>query len=82
MSEKISEEEAIAMITRVINEEQQVLVRDTELVAIDSWDSMGILLLMSELDERFSIEVTEDQVTKIKTIGDIIDFMAEHGAIA
>ena len=82
MSEKITEDDAIAMITKVLNEKKVVLARDTALEDVESWDSLGILLLMAELDERFSITVTEDQVTDVETIGDIVDFMAEKGAIA
>ena len=82
MAEKITESEAITMITTVLNEKSVILKRNTELESVGSWDSLGVLLLMSELDERFSISLNEDQIEHMATVGDIVDYMAQNEAIA
>lgn len=38
-------------------------------------DSLDLVDLMMALEEEFDIEVTEDEVENLKTVGDIVDFV-------
>ena len=41
-------------------------------------DSLDLVDLMMALEEEFDIEVTEDEVENLKTVGDIVDFVKSH----
>jgi acyl carrier protein len=41
-------------------------------------DSLDLYELVMELEDRYGISVSEEQATKIKTVGDAVDFVMEH----
>jgi acyl carrier protein len=38
---------------------------------IEAWDSMGHLMLITEVESAFGIMMSDDDITGIKTVGDI-----------
>lgn len=50
--------------------------------SIPGWDSMGALMLIAELDERFQIELSADESRAMQCVGDVLAFMARHGALS
>ena len=64
MSEKsktqVSVSDALAMLAECFNLPVEDMHADLQRDAIDDWDSMGALMLMAELDERFGIELTAE----------------------
>lgn len=40
-------------------------------------DSLDVVDLVMSLEEEFDIEIPDDQVEKIKTVGDIVKFIEE-----
>ena len=40
-------------------------------------DSLDVVDLVMSFEEEFDIEITDDQVEKIKTVGDIVKFIEE-----
>ena len=45
------------------------------------WDSMGQLILMAGLDERFNIRLTDAELTRLTSIADILAILRQHGFI-
>jgi acyl carrier protein len=41
-------------------------------------DSLDLYELVMELEDRYGVKVTEEQATKIKTVGDAVGFVVEH----
>jgi acyl carrier protein len=41
-------------------------------------DSLDLYELVMELEDRYGVAVSEQQATKIKTVGDAVDFVLEH----
>jgi acyl carrier protein len=41
-------------------------------------DSLDIVELMMELEEEFEITIPDDVAEKIKTVGDLIDYLIRH----
>jgi acyl carrier protein len=41
-------------------------------------DSLDLYELVMELEDRYEISVSEEQATKIKTVGDAVEFVMEH----
>jgi acyl carrier protein len=45
-------------------------------------DSLDVIEVVLALEEEFSIEIPDEAVEKIKTVGDIIAYVEKHGAVA
>lgn len=64
------------------------LKRDPESIADDetlfggglSLDSVDILTLVSELEDKFDIQILDDEVQQLNSINDIADFVASKTA--
>lgn len=86
MSEKsktqISASDALAMLAECFNLPVEDMHADLQRDAIDDWDSMGALMLMAELDERFGIELTAEASREMTRIGDVLAFLKVHGALS
>jgi acyl carrier protein len=41
-------------------------------------DSLDLYELVMELEDRYGVAVSEQQATRIKTVGDAVDFVLEH----
>ena len=57
-------------------EEEQVN-EDSEVIDDLGADSLDIVDLVMTLEDEFDIEIPDDQVEKIKTVGDIVKFIEE-----
>jgi acyl carrier protein len=73
--------EALAMLAECFNLPVEGVHADLQRDAIDDWDSMGALMLMAELDERFGIELTADASREMTRIGDVLAFLRLHGVL-
>lgn len=38
---------------------------------VEEWDSMGHLMLISEVESTFGVFIPDESITKIKTVGDL-----------
>jgi acyl carrier protein len=43
-------------------------------------DSLDLVELIMSLEEEFGIEISEEDAEKIRTVGDAVDYVKEHGA--
>jgi acyl carrier protein len=77
----ISEAEALCMLAECFDAAAASLGPETTRESIAGWDSMGALMLMAELDERFGLELTADTSRAMNSIGDALSFMREHGVL-
>ena len=41
-------------------------------------DSLDVIDLAMSIEDEFDIEVPDDEIEKIKTVGDIVKFVEEH----
>jgi acyl carrier protein len=41
-------------------------------------DSLDLYELVMELEDNYGVTVSEEQATRIKTVGDAVDFVVEH----
>ena len=78
MTAKVTPQEALGLLAEAINEPVDDLGPDCLRESIPGWDSMGTLLLMAELDERFGIELSADQVRQMLCVNDFLAFMRKH----
>jgi acyl carrier protein len=45
-------------------------------------DSLDLYELVMELEDNYAVSVSEEQATKIKTVGDAVAFVVEHAPAA
>ncbi len=46
---------------------------------VEGWDSMGHLMLISEVESSFGVFIDDEDITKIKTIGDLKKVLRKLG---
>ena len=80
--EKISLQDALEWFGEMFEEPLQNLSATTHRDAIAGWDSLGTLTLMAELDERFGIALSEDQLAGMASLQDILNILEQHGVLA
>ncbi len=78
----ITQAEALAMMADAFNEPLEHLHADTARDTIPGWDSMGALMLIAEIDERFGIELSADVSRGMRNVQHVLDFLAQHGVLA
>jgi acyl carrier protein len=61
----------LAWCGNLFDEPTENLSTETPREDIPGWDSMGTLLLMADLDEVYGIQLSEDELGDLKTLGDI-----------
>ena len=43
-------------------------------------DSLDLVELIMSLEEEFNIEISEEEAERIRTVGDAVDYIREHGS--
>lgn len=71
----MTQEEKIALLEDMLELDANTLAPETELSAIDEYDSMAKLSLIVLMDEECEKKLTGEQIRDFKTIGDILAFM-------
>jgi len=79
---RINVDEALAMMADAFNEPLANVRPDTARDSIPGWDSMGALMLIAELDERFGIELSAEVSRQMRSVQHVLDFLAQHGALS
>ena len=78
----MTREEALAWVASVFEEPAANVRSDTPRDEIGGWDSLGVLTLMADLDEKFDIRVNEKEMTAMSSVQDILDLLVQNGKLA
>lgn len=71
----MTQEEKIALLEDMLELDANTLTPETELSAIDEYDSMAKLSLIVLMDEECGKKLTGEQIRAFKTVKDVLDFM-------
>lgn len=74
-------QEAISWLANIFNVDEADIRLDQPRESLDYWDSMGMLLLMGELDELFNFTLSENELNSISTINDLLGILKEQNFI-
>ena len=58
--------------------EEDRVTMDSNLVGDLGADSLDVIDLAMSIEDEFDIEVPDDEIEKIKTVGDIVRFVEDH----
>lgn len=79
MNPALHEAEILAETRRicqtVFNDPALVITRESNAGAIDKWDSMSNLILIDELEKRFGMKFSLDEILEAQNVGDLCDII-------
>lgn len=74
--------EILAWIADIFESPLEKIRPETKRDEIEAWDSLGILTLIARMDEDFHILLTDEEIQRLNSVGDIIDVLRKHNAAA
>ncbi len=66
------------LIAEQLGVEENKVTRSASFVDDLNADSLDLVEMIMSLEEEFKIEIPDDDVEKITTVGDAIDYIQEH----
>lgn len=78
----MTRDEALNWVATVFEAPVGSLTDDTPQAQVPGWDSLGVLTMLADLDEKFKIQIDETQVKALGKVGDILALLHKHGALA
>lgn len=77
----MDETEALSWIADIFQEPVENIGPTTPRENIAGWDSLGVLSLMAEMDEKFDILIEEETLENLKTVNDILALLKSNGKL-
>jgi acyl carrier protein len=74
-------EETLAWIADIFEESRENIHPELSRAEIATWDSLGTLTLLARLDEDLDIRLSEDELSELKKVQDIIEILKRHNKI-
>ena len=71
--------EALKWVADLFQEPLDTINPLTSRKEIDAWDSLGMLSLLAGLDENFDLRLSVEQTSGLRTVGDILEVLRQHG---
>ncbi|MGA1238780.1 MAG: acyl carrier protein [Limisphaerales bacterium] len=77
----MNQEEALRWIAELFEEAPENIRPDTPRSDIATWDSLGVLTLMADLNERFDIIMTAEQIGGMASVADLLEVLRANGKL-
>jgi acyl carrier protein len=68
------------LVAEQLGVEPDQVVREAEFVQDLNADSLDMVELVMSLEEEFGIEISDEEVENIRTVGDAVDYIDENTA--
>ena len=68
-----------AILAKVLELDPEEVDEGTSAANTETWDSFHTLMLASEVERTFNVKFTIDELTAIKSMGDIKESLKRHG---
>ncbi len=66
------------MIAKHLKVDESQVTPESRLVEDLKADSAIIMIMIMELEDQFGIVVDDDQIMKMKTVGDVVSYIESH----
>lgn len=66
------------MIAKQLKVDEASITRESRLIEDLRADSANVMVMIMDLEDRFGIMVEDDQIMKLKTVGDVVDYIEKH----
>jgi acyl carrier protein len=77
----MNQEEALKWIAELFEESVDNIKPETPRDEIPMWDSLGVLTLMAEVDEKFGLVLSDEDMKTMNKVGDILQVLEKNGKI-
>ena len=75
-------QKGLEWVTDILSVQGRVLTPEDTRHTVAEWDSLGDLMLLSGLDEKFGIVVSADDLSAINSIAEILELMEKNNALS
>ncbi len=66
-----------SMIAEQLKVDPETIKPDSRLMEDLKADSANIMVMIMDLEDRFGITVEDDQIMKLRTVGDVVSYIAK-----
>lgn len=67
-----------SIVAEQLGVEPDQVVREAEFIQDLNADSLDMVELVMSLEEEFGVEISDEEVENIRTVGDAVDYIEEH----
>ena len=67
--------ETVKMIATQLKVDESAITMDSRLVEDLKADSANVMVMIMDLEDNFGIMVEDDQIMKLKTVGDVVKYI-------
>lgn len=80
MNRQETKDKVIAFLKNYMDVEPDEICEDNQLMGELGFNSLKLLLMANEAEDEFGVMIDDEAMETFVTVGDVIDFMAEHQA--
>ena len=73
------EEKVIKLVMEQLDVTKEVCVLEASFIDDLGADSLDLVELIMEMEEKFGVEIADEELEKIRTIKDVIEFLKKKG---
>jgi len=66
------------IIAKQLDVDASTITMESKLVDDLKADSLDVVELIMDLEQEFDIEIPDEQLPKVRTVGDIVDYLEKH----
>ena len=66
------------MIANQLKADEASITLETRLVEDLKADSANVMVMIMDLEDNYGIIVEDDQIMKLKTVGDVVGYISDH----
>jgi acyl carrier protein len=78
----MTQDEVLNWLADVFNEPKGSIAADSKKDDVAGWDSLGVLMLMADLDEKFGIQLDEKEIEGLQSVPDVVALLQRKGKLA
>lgn len=67
-----------SMIAKQLKVDEATITADSRLIEDLKADSANIMVMIMDLEDQYGIVVEDDQIMKLKTVGDVAAYIEKH----
>lgn len=78
MAEPMNATEVLALLAEIFDEPVGHVTAATPREQLPGWDSLGHLVLMAKLDERFGLRLSQTELDRLTSVSAILEVLEQH----
>ena len=67
-----------SMIAKQLKVDEASITRESRLIEDLKADSANVMVMIMDLEDKYGIMVEDDQIMKLRTVGDVADYIESH----